>query len=112
VPTLDLLRVGDLHPPTVKLEPVVHEARAVHRLDRGADGRATPSDALAQALQSISIRRRSATLDRRTLVVEQVEVETLAAEIQSGVQHCNGPPFVFRGRTEHCSAGGPSSWHS
>jgi hypothetical protein len=39
-----------------------------------------PSDALAQAMQSISIRRSSATFDRRTLAIEQVEVETLATE--------------------------------
>ena len=75
-------------------------------------GCAVPNDALAQAAQSISIRRSGATFDCRTLAVEQVEVETLATEIQSGVQHCNGPPFVYRGRAEHCSAGGPSSWHS
>jgi hypothetical protein len=29
-----LLRVGDLDLPAVKLEPIVHEARTVHRLDR------------------------------------------------------------------------------
>jgi hypothetical protein len=39
-------------------------------------------------------------------------VESAGAEIQTGVQHCNGPPFVYRGRAEHRSAGGPSSWHS
>jgi hypothetical protein len=53
-----------------------------------------PSDALAQAMQSISIRRSSAAFDCRTLAIEQVEVETLATEIQSGVKHCVGPPFV------------------
>jgi hypothetical protein len=41
-----------------------------------------------------------------------VEVETLAAEIQSGVQHCRGLPSSRRGRAEHDSAGGPPSWHS
>jgi hypothetical protein len=106
------LRVGDLDLPAGELEPVVHEPRTVHRLDRGADRRAVPSDALAQAIQSISIRRSSATFDGHTLAIEQVEVETLATEIQSGVQHCNGPPFVCRGRAEHRSAGGPPSWHS
>src|SRR5439155_26125314 len=100
-----LLRVGDLDLPDGELEAVVHEPRTFHRLDRGADRRAVPSDALAQAIQSISIRRSSATFDCRTLAVEQVEVETLATEIQSGVQHCNGPPFVCRGRAEHRSAG-------
>jgi hypothetical protein len=32
-------------------------------------------------------------LDRRSVTVEQMEVETLAAEIQTGVQHRNGPPL-------------------
>jgi hypothetical protein len=41
----------------VKLEPVVHEAGAVHRLDRGADRRAVPSEPVAQVLQAISVRR-------------------------------------------------------
>jgi len=40
------------------------------------------------------IRRRGTDLDRFTLCVEQVKLDTLATEIQTGVQHCNGPPFV------------------
>jgi hypothetical protein len=47
-----------------------------------------------QRAQAIGIRRRGAELDRRTLTIEQMEVETLATEIQTGVQHCVGPPFV------------------
>jgi hypothetical protein len=46
---LDLLRVGDLDLPARELEPVVHEARAVHRLDRGADRRAVTLEPLTQA---------------------------------------------------------------
>jgi hypothetical protein len=59
----------------------VHEPRAVHRLERGADRFAVPSEALTQVVQSSSVRRSSATLDRRTLAIEQVEVETLATQI-------------------------------
>ena len=84
---LHLLRVGDLDLPAGELEPVVHEAGAVHRLDRGADRRAVTIEPLAQAAQTIGVRRRRTDLDRRTLSVEQVEVETLATEIQTGVQH-------------------------
>ncbi len=65
----------------------MHEARAVHRLNRGADRFAVTSETLAQAAQTVGIRRRRTDLDRRTISVEQVEVETLAAEIQTGVQH-------------------------
>jgi hypothetical protein len=71
----------------VKLEPVVHEAGPVHRLNRGADRFAVTSETLAQAAQTVDIRRRRSHLHGRTLGVEQVEVETLAAEIQTGVQH-------------------------
>jgi hypothetical protein len=46
---LRLLRVGDLDLPALKLEPIVHETRTVHRLDRGADRRAVTSEPLAQS---------------------------------------------------------------
>src|SRR5262249_9847784 len=52
-------------------------------------------------------RPRRTNLDRRPLRVEQMEVETLATEIQTGVQHCVGPPFVSRGRAEHVLPGRP-----
>jgi hypothetical protein len=84
---LHLLRVRDLHLPVQKLESIVHEARPVHRLDRRADRLAVTSEMLAQAAQTIGIRRRRTDPDRRTVYVEQMEVETLAAEIQTGVQH-------------------------
>jgi hypothetical protein len=83
---LHLLRVGDLHLPAVKLEPVVDEARPVHRLDRRADRLAMTIESRGQRTQAIDIRRCRANLERLTVAVEQVEVETLAAEIQTGVQ--------------------------
>src|SRR5262249_23724526 len=86
---------GDLDLPTVQLEPIVHEASAVHRLDRGTDRLGVSSDALAQVMQSISVRWSRAALDRRTLSIEQVKVETLATEIQAGVQHCVGLPSSY-----------------
>jgi hypothetical protein len=85
--SLHLLRVRDLNLPAGQLEPVVHEARAVHRLDRRADRLAVASETLAQATQTVGVRRRRTDLDSGTLGVEQVEVEALAAEIQTGVQH-------------------------
>jgi hypothetical protein len=65
----------------------VHEARPVHRLDRRADRLAVTSETLAQAAQTIGIRWRCTDLDGRTVSVKQMKVETLAAEIQTGVQH-------------------------
>jgi hypothetical protein len=93
VPAPSLLRVGDLDLPAGQLEPVVHEPRPVHRLDRRADGRVVTSQTLAQTTQPISIGWRGAGLDRRALTVQQVEVETLATEIQTGVQDRSGPPL-------------------
>src|SRR5438128_8123542 len=46
-----------------------------------------------QVEQAVGIRRCGTNLDGRSLTVKQMEVETLAAEIQTGVQHCNGPPL-------------------
>jgi hypothetical protein len=88
-----LLRIRDLDLPARQLEPVVHETGAVHRLDRGADRFAATIESRRQRVQPISIRRRSANLDRHTLAIEQMEIETLATEIQTGVQHRNGPPL-------------------
>ncbi len=84
---LHLLRAGDLHLPAVKLEQIVHEPRPVHRLNRRADRLAMTSETLAQAAQTLGIRWRRTDLDGRALPVEQMEVETLATEIQTGVQH-------------------------
>jgi hypothetical protein len=109
---LHLLRVGDLDLPAGALELVVHEARSVHRLDRRLDRLAMAIEPSCQSTQTVSIRRGRPDFERRALSVEQVKVETLAAEIQTGVQHCNGPPFVSRGRAEHDSAGVPPSSHS
>jgi hypothetical protein len=91
---LHFLRIGDLDLPTVQLELVVHEPGAVHRLDRGADRRTATSKPLTQSVQPIGIRRCGTRVHGRTLVIEHAKVETLATEIQSGVQHCVGPPFV------------------
>jgi hypothetical protein len=71
----------------------VDEARPVHRLDRSANRFAVTSEPPRQPVEPIRIGRRRATLDHPTLGVEQVEVETLATQIQSGVQHRSGPPL-------------------
>jgi hypothetical protein len=55
--SLYFLRVGDLDLPAVELEPIVHEPGAVHRLDRGADRLAVTLEPLAQAAESVRVRR-------------------------------------------------------
>jgi hypothetical protein len=94
------------------LQLVVDKAGAVHRLDRCLHRFSETSEPSGQAAKTIGVRRRGANLDRLARLIEQAEIETLATEIQSGIQHCVGPPFVSRGRAEHDSAGGPSSSHS
>src|SRR5262249_52752276 len=71
----------------------VHEASTVHRLDRRADRLAVPIESSRQAEQAVGIRWCGTNFDGGPLTVEQMEVETLAAEIQTGVQHRNGPPL-------------------
>jgi hypothetical protein len=44
-----LPRVGNLHLPAGELEPVMHEAGIVHRLDRGADRLAAEFEPVTQA---------------------------------------------------------------
>jgi hypothetical protein len=56
----------------------MHEARAVHRLDRRPDWRAVTVEPFAQSTQPVGIRRRGTNVDRHAFIVEQVEVETLA----------------------------------
>jgi hypothetical protein len=105
-------RVGDCNVPTGLLELVVDKAGAIHRLDRRPHRLGETSDASGKAAKTVSVGRRGTDLDPLSQLSEQAEVETLAAEIQSRVQHCVGPPFVSRGRAEHDSAGGPPSSHS
>src|SRR5262249_62194574 len=91
---LDLLRVGDLDLPAVKLEPVVHEPGAVHRLDRRPNRLTVTSESLAQATQPIRIRRRGTNLDAHPLQVKQVEVAPLTPELQTDVHHAAAPPLA------------------
>ena len=90
---LHLLRISDLDPPAGQLEPVMDEAGAVHRLDRRPHLLSVTTEALGQATQTVSVWRRRTSLDRDTVSVEQTEIEALATEIQTGVQHEVGPPL-------------------
>jgi len=63
-------RVGDLDLPAVKLEPIVYEARAVHRLDRSSDRLAMPIESSRQAEQAVGVRRCGTNLDARSITVK------------------------------------------
>jgi hypothetical protein len=89
---------------------VVHEARAGHRLDRGVDTtkRHKPR---RQANEPVRVRRDGRLGHHRPVAIDNTDIETLAAEIESGVEHVQeGPPPVGsdsdRTSLHH---GGPSS---
>ena len=55
----------------MKLEPVVHEPRAVHRLDRSPDRFVMPIESSRQAEQAVGVRRCGGTnFDGRSITVE------------------------------------------
>ncbi len=111
---LHLLRVGDLDLPASALELVVDEARSVHRLNRRTDRRTMTIEPFRQAAQTVGIRWRRTDLDCRTISVEQMEVETLATEIQTGVTTLNSGLLSIApvDKPEPATGGGPPSWHS
>ncbi|MGH2984251.1 MAG: hypothetical protein ACRDK5_08365 [Solirubrobacterales bacterium] len=68
------------------------KAGAVHRLDRCPHRLGEMFDMSGEAAKTICVRWRGAEVDRLARLIEQAEVETLAAEIQSRVQHRVGLP--------------------
>jgi hypothetical protein len=84
---LDLLGIGDLDVPAEKLELVVDEAGPVHRLDRRADRLAVAIHPGHERPQRVGIGADGGHLDRSTVLIEQVHIEPLARQVQSGVQH-------------------------
>jgi hypothetical protein len=56
------------------------------------------SDAARQADETIGIGGCCELLDEFALVAQQTDVDPLATEIQSGVQHEDGPPLVAGSR--------------
>jgi hypothetical protein len=83
--------VGDVDVPAGELELIVDEAGAVHRLDRRPHLRA--GEAAGKGDDTVSVRRRGVDGDGAAALIERVKVETATAEIQTDVQHCDGPPL-------------------
>jgi len=65
----------------------VDETGALHRLDRRPQRQAVPGQPPRERTQPVRVRRRHTDLDPIARLIEQTEIETLAAEIQSSVQH-------------------------
>jgi hypothetical protein len=64
--------------------------RAGHRLDHRPHPLAL--EALGEMAQPVRIRRRGGLLDELAGVVDQADVDPASTQIQSSVQHKDGPP--------------------
>jgi hypothetical protein len=89
---LDLLGVGDQHAPAVLFELVVDEPRAVHRLDHPAHRPAPHAGARGHTAQAVRVGRRGPLVDDLTRRRQQADVDLLSTQVQSSVQHEDGPP--------------------
>jgi hypothetical protein len=89
---LDLLRVGDQHLPPELLERVMDEPRPGHRLDHAAHRQPIATDAPRQAAQAVGVRRGGELREHLAVLGKQTHIESLATQIQSSVQHEDGPP--------------------
>ncbi len=111
---LDLLRIRDLDIPAVQLEGVVNEARAVHRLDGGADGVPTTSDLLDEVAQPVCVGWAQSGGDPLAGIVEDADVEALLLRSNPACSMMYGASFVwwFRREPKVPTGGGLPSWHS
>jgi hypothetical protein len=90
---LGLLRVCDLDLPAASSSWSCTKRAPFHRLDRGANQLPVAFEPQRQTVKAVGVKRHRADVDRRALIVKEMEVETLATEIQTGVQHRSGPPL-------------------
>jgi hypothetical protein len=81
------LGVCDPHVPADELELIVDEAGTGHRLDRCQDWTLLAAETVDEVSKAIMIGRASADRGWLTIGEQGMPVETLAAEIQSDVQH-------------------------
>jgi hypothetical protein len=95
---LDLLRIGDLDRPAFLLERVVNEPRTGHRLDHGRDGLCLDLiDSAGQPPQRVDVRRDGELVEVLSLPGKQADIELLATQIESSVQHMKRAYLVLRG---------------
>jgi hypothetical protein len=87
---LDLLRVRDKHLPAELFERVMHEPRAVHRLDHRPHARSLHTH--GEMAQTVSVRRGRDPRDQLAGVADQADIQPTSTQIQSSVQHDGGPP--------------------
>jgi hypothetical protein len=70
----------------------VHKPRPGHRLDHTAHRQTVDDHPARQAAQPTGIGRRSELRDDLAILRQQANIELLATQIQSSVQHEDGPP--------------------
>ena len=111
---LDLLGVCDLDRPAERLEGVVDEAGAGHRLDHPDHRLAVGVDPACQPSQAVAIRRAGELLDQLALIGEQADVDPLASLDPAQRATCVGASLVsvFRLHVKRGNRGGPSSCQS
>src|SRR6266487_3482976 len=91
----------------------MNKPRTAHRLDCRTHRLVRIVQSLHQRCQTIDVRRDRTSLTTIPVRQENVEVETLAAEIQSNVQHEHASSArALSRRAESARRGGPPSWDS
>jgi hypothetical protein len=97
----------------VVFEAVVHEPRAGHRLDHPADRPLAAADAAREADEAVAVRRRRELLDDLAARRQRADVDFAATQIQTSVQHENGPRRCsLLDDTLSVAARRPPSWQS
>jgi hypothetical protein len=85
-----------------------HEPRPAHRLDHRPHRQ--PREPTSQATQPVGVRRQSRLDQELPALVEQTHVEPTSTQIQTSVQHENGPPRARSSTTRRAwHRGGPPS---
>ena len=93
---LDALGVGDQDIPAGLLELVVDEAGAIHRFDRRPYCVTVPGQPLDEHPERVCVGADGDHLDRPSRRIEHVDVDSLARQVQSGVQHVWASRCWFR----------------
>ena len=84
--TLRFHRICDGHLPAQALEGVVDEPRPGHGLDDRADLLTVAQDAIGEGAQGVRVRVDGQDINCPTFLVENVHIEPLARQVQTGVQ--------------------------
>jgi hypothetical protein len=102
-------RICNSDVPAPPLKGVVDEPRASHGLYGRGHLLAVAQDAIGEGAQGVRVWVNGRHLDRPTILVEQVHIEPLARQVQSGVQHVWASSVLVALTTQRCHRRGPFS---